>query len=272
MRKIKKQLVVHAFTPIAKPLNASIQKNSTMLLLGELPYVNGDKTFNTKFYYIKGIRGMLRHACMALAQECGIEVCHTSEKETFKDGTGLIPSGFHALGTCDPPCILRKIFGAFGEKSSINVLADPIASIKHKEYLTEVPVQKVHIASENRIALTYDGIAIQDFRESYFSGYFSFYIDVTKLTNTEIKFLMESLLYVEILGAGRASGYGRVTIFNFDLQKIETTRNVAEDNKGNYKIVEKATEKPISLSNIEDWRDSLNFSEQNEQNEETVTA
>jgi hypothetical protein len=243
-----------------------------MLLLGELPYVNGEKTFKTKFYYLKGLRGMLRHACMSLAQECGIEVCHTSEKETFKDGTKLIPQGFHVLGSCDPPCIIRKIFGAFGEKSSIDVLADPIASIKHKEYATEVPVQKVHISSENRIALTYDGIAIQDFRESYFSGYFSFFIDVTKLTNAEIKFLMEALLYVETLGAGRASGYGRVTIFNFDLQKIETTRTVAEDNEGNYKIVEETTETPISLSNIENWRDSLNFSEQNEQIEEKVTA
>ncbi len=61
MRKIKKQIVIHAFTPIAKPINASIQKNSSMLLLGKLPYTNSSKTFNTKFYYIKGIRGMLRH-------------------------------------------------------------------------------------------------------------------------------------------------------------------------------------------------------------------
>jgi len=269
MRKIKKQIVVHAFTPIAKPLNTTIQKNSAMLLLGELPYVNGEKTFSTKFYYIKGIRGMLRHACMALTRDCGIEVCHSSAKETFKDGAQLIPSGFHALGTCDPPCILRKIFGTFGEKSSVDVLADPIASIKHKEYTTEVPVQKVHIASENRIALTYDGVAIQDFRESYFSGYFSFFIDVTKLTNAEIKFLMEALLYVESLGSGRTSGYGRIKIFDCDLQKIETTRDIEEDSKGNYKIIEETTAKPISLSNIEDWRDSLNLSEKNE---EKVTA
>lgn len=259
MRKIKKQIVVHAFTPIAKPINASIQKNSSMLLLGKLPYVNGEKTFNTKFYYIKGIRGMLRHACMELAQDCNIEVCHSSEKTELKDGKSVLPQGFHALGTCDPPCILRTIFGTFREKSSIVVAADPIASIKHKDYSTIVPVQNVHIASENRIALAYDGIPIQDFRESYFSGFFSFQIDVTNLTDGEIKFLIEAMLYVEILGAGRSSGYGCVKILNIALQKVETIRRIEEDSEGNYKIIEETTETPLSLSKIEDWRTSLNL-------------
>lgn len=259
MRKIKKQIVVHAFTPIAKPINASIQKNSSMLLLGKLPYVNGEKTFNTKFYYIKGIRGMLRHACMELAQDCNIEVCHSSEKTELKDGKSVLPQGFHALGTCDPPCILRTIFGTFREKSSIVVAADPIASIKHKDYTTIVPVQNVHIASENRIALAYDGIPIQDFRESYFSGFFSFHIDVTNLTDGEIKFLIEAMLYVEILGAGRSSGYGCVKILNIALHKVETIRKVEEDKEGNYKIIEETTETPLSLSKIEDWRTSLNL-------------
>jgi len=87
---------------------------------------------------------------------------------------------------CDPPCMLRRIFGTFREDSRIIVSADPITSISHKEYTTDVPVQKVHIASENRIALSYDGIPIQDFRESYFSGYFTFSVDVTQLTKMKL--------------------------------------------------------------------------------------
>ena len=253
MKKKKKLVVVRAYTPIAKPINTSIQKNSTMLLLGEIPYENGSKTFNTKLYYIKGVRGMLRHACMRLAQDCGIEVCHSSEKTELKDGTKLVPSGFHPLGTCDPPCILRKIFGTFREESSIAVSADPITSIKHKEYTTDVSVQKVHIASENRIALAYDGIPIQDFRQSYFSGYFAFSIDVTKLTDEEIKFLMEALLYIETLGGGKNAGYGRVKVLDFELQKVEIERKTVRDN-GTYKVIEEMEAEPIELGNIEDWR------------------
>ncbi len=256
MKKTKKQLVVRAFTPIAKPLNASIQKNSTMLLLGEIPYINGEKTFNTKVYYIKGLRGMLRHAAMSLAQDCGIEVCHTSEKTELKDGTKLIPNGFHPFGACDTPCILRRIFGSFREESRISVYADPITSISHKEYNTDVAVQRVHILSENRIALSYEGIPIQDFRESYFSGYFTFSIDVTLLTKEEIKFLMESLLYIETLGGGKNAGYGQVKLLDFDLLKIEVIKTVKRNN-GIYKVNEEIEAESIEFDEIEDWRTIL---------------
>ena len=254
MKTTKKQIVVRAYTPIAKPLNASIQKNSTMLLLGEIPYVNGSKTFNTKVYYIKGLRGMLRHAAMALAHDCGIEVCHSSEKTELKDGTKLVPSGFHALSSCDPPCILRNIFGSFREESRISVSADPITSISHKDYITNVAVQKVHISSENRIVMSFDGIAIQDFRESYFSGYFTFSIDVTKLNDAEIKFLLESLLYIATLGGGKNAGYGQVKLLDFDLLKVEFTKTIKKDNES-YKFVEEA--EAIALDNIEDWRETI---------------
>ncbi|WP_287586422.1 RAMP superfamily CRISPR-associated protein [Candidatus Borrarchaeum sp.] len=256
MRKTKKLMMIHAYTPIAKPINTSVQKNSTMLLLGQIPYENGSKIFTTKLYYIKGLRGMLRHACMSLAQDCSIEVCHTSEKTELKDGTKVTPSGFHPLGECEPPCILKRIFGTFREESSISVLSDPIASIKHKEFTTEVPVQKVHIASEYRIAKSFTGIPIQDFKESYFSGYFSFCIDVTELTDYEIKFLMESLLYIETLGAGKRSGYGRIKIISFEFQKVEITRKIDREN-GSYKVVENESITPLELDDIESWRDSI---------------
>ncbi len=256
MKTTKKQIVVRAYTPIAKPLNASIQKNSTMLLLGEIPYVNGDKVFNTKVYYIKGLRGMLRHAAMKLAYDCGIEVCHTSEKTELKDGTKLMPVGFHVLGSCDPPCMLQRIFGSFHKESRISVSADPITSISHKDYETNVAVQKVHIASETRIALSFDGVPIQDFRQSYFSGYFTFSIDVTQLTDEEIKFLIESLLYIETLGGGKNAGYGQVKLLDFDLQNVDIEKKL-ERNDGIYKFSEKTKAESIALDNIEDWRETV---------------
>lgn len=256
MRKSKKQIVVRAFTPIAKPLNTSIQKNSTMLLLGEIPYTNGSKTFTTKLYYLKGLRGMLRHACMALARDRGIETCHSSEKTELKDGTKLISQGFHPLGACDPPCILRRIFGTFREKSRVSVSAEPITSINHQEYTVEIPVQKVHIASENRIALSYDRMPIQDFRESYFSGYFAFTIDVTQLAEDEIKFLLESLLYVEYYGGGRHAGYGHVKILEIEPQQIAIERKFDVKN-GILKVVEQEIATPLKFDNIDDWMDSL---------------
>jgi CRISPR/Cas system CSM-associated protein Csm3 (group 7 of RAMP superfamily) len=252
MKKTKKQIVVRAFTPIAKPLNTSIQKNSTMLLLGEIPYENGSKTFTTKLYYLKGLRGMLRHACMDLARDHGIEVCHSSEKTELKDGTKLIPQGFHPMSACDPPCILRRIFGTFREESRVNVSANPITSIGHKEYTTKIPIQKVHIASENRIALSYDRIPIQDFRESYFSGYFTFSIDVTRLTKGEIKFLLESLLYIEYYGGGKSAGYGKVKILDIEPQQLVIERNFDVEN-GTLKIDEQETATPLKLDNINSW-------------------
>ena len=258
MKKIKKQIVVRAFTPIAKPLNASIQKNSTMLLLGEIPYTNGSKTFTTKLYYLKGLRGMLRHACMDLARDHGIEICHSSEKTELKDGTKLVSQGFHPLGACDPPCILRRMFGTFREDSRIRVSADPITSIPHKDYTTEVNVQKVHISSENRIALSFDRIPIQDFRESYFSGYFTFTINVTQLTEDEIKFLVESLLYVEYYGGSRSAGYGHVKILSVQLQHIAIERKFESEN-GTLKVVEEEKVAPLELDTLDGWTESISL-------------
>jgi hypothetical protein len=255
MKITKKQIVVRAYTPIAKPANGSVQKNTTMLLLGNIPYENGSKTFNTKAYYLKGIRGMLRHACMELAHDYGIEVCHSSEKMELKDGTKLIPDGFHPLGACDPmnPCMLRKIFGTFREASRISVSADPIVRITHQEYTTEIPVQKVHIATENRIALSYDGIPIQDFRQSYFSGYFTFSIDVTQLTEDEITFLLESLLYIEHYGGGKNAGYGKITILDVEPQQIVIEKKLKPEN-GCLKVVEEKSTNGLELSNLKAWR------------------
>ncbi len=256
MKKTKKRIVVRAFTPIAKPINTIVQKNSTMLLLGEISYTNGSKTFNTKLYYLKGLRGMLRYACMGLAHDRDIEVCHSSEKTELKDGTKLIPQGFHPLGACGPPCVLRRIFGTFREESRIIVSADPITSISHKEHITEVSVQKVHIASENRIALSYDRIPIQDFRESYFSGYFTFSIDVTKLTDDEIKFLLESLLYIEYYGGGRTAGYGQVKILGVEPQQIVIERKFKSENE-TLKVLEEETVTPLELDDIDGWTESI---------------
>jgi len=253
MEKNKKRIVVRAFTPIAKPLNHSVQKTSTMLLLGYLPYKNGEKEHSTKAYFIKGVRGMLRHAAMSMARVCRIEVCHTSEKDQLKDGTMVIPVGFHALGACETPCIIRRIFGTFREESRIIVKSDPIVSIKHNSFEVGVPVQNVHISSEYRIAKAFDGTPIQDFRQAYFAGYFNFQIDVTQLDDDEIKFLLETLLYIETLGSGKNSGYGHIKVLDVELQEV-TIRKKLVANGEKYEVQDEEDVTPIILNNIEDWR------------------
>jgi hypothetical protein len=256
MKKTKKVIVVRCQTPIAKPTNTSIQKTSAMLLLGHLKYKNGTKDFNTKMYLLKGVRGMLRHAGMKLAKTCNMEVCHSSEKEALQDGTQLIPKGFHALGSCDPmnPCILRGIFGTFREESRIKASSDPLASIKHKEYTTEFPIQNVHIATEHRIALSFEGTPIQDFKQVYFAGTFTFQIDVSKLNEDEIKFLMESILYIDQLGGGKNTGYGQVTVLDFEYQELVIVRKAVKNGDKKFEITEEITTTQIDIDNIESWR------------------
>ena len=203
-------LKVFCYTPIAKPLNGSSPGSNTsyMLKLDSIPYKykgkNGKKekkannnkstknakntknaksTIGTKkakvmnesfvvLYMLKGIKGVLRRKIASICFEKGQEVCHSTDKETDKHGNKLIPEGFHQLGSCvdNGECILHQIFGSKGNEGIISVFADPIGKIDHKTAKIPERVQKVHIASENRINLSYTGKSIQDFNERYFSG------------------------------------------------------------------------------------------------------
>jgi len=234
VEKVYRRIRVEAYTPIAKPANGSVQKSKVLLKLAPITYRNNGKEHRVEAYLIKGLKGLLRHAAMECARSKGLEVCHTSDKTEDKQGNKLIPEGFHPLGSCYPQneCILHRIFGSMHVPSKIRVWANPVANIKHEEYEVSSPVNKMQVATENRIALSYGGTAIQDFRESYISGDFTFFIDITKLGEEEVQFLLESLLYVEGMGGGVNSGYGRIILRKIAVEEVKEIRRLIPNGNG----------------------------------------
>ncbi|MFW9916440.1 MAG: hypothetical protein ACFFGZ_12615 [Candidatus Thorarchaeota archaeon] len=222
----RKILKVTVFAPIAKPLNGSLPRSNTSFLLKlyELPYVYGrgpTKSNNkAKLYFLKGMRGAIRHAAMQVAHELGVEVCHTSDKETDKEKNPLIPDGFHPLGFCATnggSCLIHQIFGSRGHEGLISVFAYPITNLKHNTAQLPIPVQNVHMAIENRICKTFDGKSIQDFGEQYFSGEIIFEIDVSLCSPLQLGFLMQAVMGLERLGRGYNTGYGHIEVLEFQL-------------------------------------------------------
>ena len=94
-----KRLIITASTPIAKTGNGPAVggKVNNLLLLG-----NGSENGkdDSKRYLMKGIRGWINHAMIALAKEEGVEVCHTSDKTETQSGENLLPEGVHPKGKC----------------------------------------------------------------------------------------------------------------------------------------------------------------------------
>jgi len=142
------------------------------------------------------------------------------------------------LGTCkkDEECIIHQIFGSKGHEGLISVYAEPISSIIHKSAQPQSKIQNVHIATENRVCISFDGTSIQDFGERYFSGAFSFEIDVTRCNNEQLGLLIEAVLNLEKLGRGYNSGYGHIQIKQ--LQLLERTEMRKLVWKGDYFRVE----------------------------------
>lgn len=214
----------------------------------EYTYKHGKeiKTDRTQIYLIKGLRGALRHSAMSLLHEAGLEVCHSSDKETTQEGKSLISEGFHPLGACEKdPCILNRIFGWMRHQSRIAVYADPIESPKHKSFTAEVPLQPVHIATENRVALTFEHKAIQDFGERYFSGVFHFRVDVSSLEPEELGLVIQSAMTLHRLGRGFNAGYGYIKIQQLTLEQVTTERRLQWDDNGGFRVEESETRESL---------------------------
>ena len=249
----KKILKVKAYTNICKPLNGSLQssKTSHLLKLGtfDYQYKSGKeiKTSRATAYMIKGLRGGLRHQVMTNFNNRGIEVCHTSDKETDKQGNSFLPKGFHLQGSCldKKECMVHSVFGSKRHKSKIRVSAAPIANISHQTYQTRMKVQNVHISTETRVALTFGGKSIQDFGERYFAGEFEFEIDVSKCTKEETGMIIEAVMYMQKLGRGYNAGYGEVEIVSIKLVKEKTIRKSEVSTGGEFMIEEKREEEAI---------------------------
>ncbi|MHA1974640.1 MAG: RAMP superfamily CRISPR-associated protein [Candidatus Hodarchaeales archaeon] len=236
----RKVLKVRAYTPIAKPLNGSLPSSKTSHLLKlwtfDYEYKNGKdtKTGSATAYMIKGLRGSLRHQVMECCKKHGLEVCHTSDKKADQKGNSLLPEGFHLQGSCssENECLVHAVFGSKQHKSKIRISAKPIANITHKSFQTKTQFQNVHISTENRVTLTFDGRSIQDFGERYFSGEFEFEIDVTECTPKELGMLIEATMSMKKLGRGYNAGYGEVIIREMRLVELNSVigPKMTEDN------------------------------------------
>lgn len=272
--KSSKILKIFCYTPISKPLNGSLRQSNTSHLLRLCPVAythksrKSEKVAHTETYFIKGLRGALRHQVMQICVDQGLEVCHTSDKEADKHGNSFLPIGFHLTGACkaNGECIVHQIFGSKGNSSSISVYADPITSISQKSAKTDGNIQTVHIATENRIALTFNGKSIQQFGERYFSGEFSFEIDVTQCQPQQIGLLIQSVMNMKKLGRGFNSGYGRIQIKQFQLLHRSITR-VPEWKENSFIVKEEILENSLKkevLEAIQAWE--LYLQEENECN------
>jgi len=228
-----KRLVILLETPIAKTGNGPAVggKVNNLLLLGS---ENGNGK-DGKRYLVKGLRGWVNHAMMALAKEEGIEVCHSSDKTETQKGENLLPQGFHPSGKCYPDneCLKHRLMGSFQKQSKLRF--EPVIIISEAEKGESNGSQKVHIATENRTALMHQSkIAIQDFGERYFSGKITLTIEfLEELTKEELGFLLKALLYAPNirLGAAANNGAGKVTILQINLQEVVKTRTLDKQGK-----------------------------------------
>ena len=258
---------VYCYTNISKPLNGSLPRsnNSHLLRLNpvEYTYKNGkeEKKAKTETYWLKGLRGVIRHQVMKICHDNGLEICHTSDKETDKKGNRLLPEGFHLTGICkdDGECIVHQIFGSKGNPSKISVYADPITSINHASAKTPIQLQKVQIATENRMVQAFNGKTIQNFGERYFSGNFTFEVDVTECEERELGLLIEAIMNLQKLGGGFNSGYGRLQIKQFQLLKRSINRTPEWKNESfivKENIDEISEKKPV-IEALKSWKEYL---------------
>jgi hypothetical protein len=227
-------------------------------------YKNGKETKTAKVetYLIKGVRGAVRHQTMAICNDRGLEVCHSTDKEVDKSGNKLLPAGFHLLGNClnnGGPCIIHSIFGSKGHEGKISLTSLPIASIPHKTFKSDIELQKVQIATENRLCKTFTGKSVQDFGERYFSGQFTFEIDVTKCDETELGLLLNAAIKLDRLGRGYNSGYGHLKVLKFQLVKRKIKR-YPEWQDDSFVVKEDITEESLAqevIDALQDWEEYI---------------
>ncbi|MFX1534455.1 MAG: RAMP superfamily CRISPR-associated protein [Promethearchaeota archaeon] len=264
-------LKIKAYASICKPLNGSLPRSNQSHFLKLAPityrYKNGKDSKETEVtaYHIKGIRGAVRHAVMKICHAQGLEVCHTSDKEADSSGNSLIPAGFHLAGKCinganEDECIVHAIFGSKGHEGKIRVFIHPIANISHKTFETDFAVQNVQLATENRVCMSFDNKPVQDFKERYFSGEFTFEIDVTQLNTVERGLIIKSVIAIERLGRGFNAGYGHVKIQEFQLLK-RVIRRTTEWTDDKFTVKEEITEESLKqevLEAMEAWQQYLN--------------
>ncbi|MHA2033272.1 MAG: hypothetical protein ACW99Q_28205 [Candidatus Kariarchaeaceae archaeon] len=225
-RRLRDKIIlkVNCYTTIAKPLNGSLPRSngSNFLKLFPINYEYKDKGKTKEgsaiLYHLKGIRGAVRHVLSQILREYKLEICHTTDKTETRDGRNILPDGFHPLGSCNNTCLISQIFGLKSQEGLVSFFSLPIGYAKQNS-ADQSEFQRVHIATENRLNKTHDGISVQDFKETYFSGYFSFEIDVTDLNEIQRGLLYQAVMELERLGRGYNSGYGHIDVQSLQIVK-----------------------------------------------------
>ncbi len=237
-----KRIKITANTPIAKPGNGHISGGKINNLL--LTSNGSGEEKEGKTYLIKGLRGLLNHSMMAVAKQKGVEVCHSSNKEETQSGEKLLPEGFHPNGACHPEneCIRHRLMGSINKQSVVRF--EPVIITSANRNNKETTAQKMHIATEKRNSLVQGSKkAIQDFGERYVAGEFTLIIELLKeLSQEELGFLLQSILYMPELGFGGSvnNGAGKIILEEVALQEVIRTRTI---NKG--KVIEEEKERNL---------------------------
>ncbi|MFQ5980253.1 MAG: hypothetical protein ACE5OZ_19130 [Candidatus Heimdallarchaeota archaeon] len=123
------------------------------------------------------------------------------------------------------PCLLYDIFGDLLQESKLSVYADPIAACNHKTFkgFTD-PVQRVYFATHNRVKMTNSRKSVQNFNESYFSGWFQLNVYVTDLTLVQLGLVIEAARLFKRYGRGWTAGFGHLK-----QRKIRLVKLVAQE-------------------------------------------
>lgn len=240
-----KRIKITAKTAIAKPGNGQMGGGNTKNLL----LVHNGQGYGKqgKRYLVKGLRGLLNHAMMEVAKLQGIEVCHSSDKVESQSGEKFLPEGYHPIGSCypDKECIRHKLMGSMKKQSVLRF--DPVVIVSDNIKGEFKDAQKIHIATDNRNALVQGTKrSIQDFRERYIAGQFTFEIEILKeLTVDELGFLLKGILYMPELrwGAAANNGSGKLELEEVILQEVMRTRTINEG-----KVIEEEQERNL-------WKD-----------------
>jgi hypothetical protein len=267
--KSEQVLKVTAYAHVVKTLNGSApsSSHSYFLLLQPVEYSyqgyqgSGDnrkpviKYDTAKVYSLKGVKGAIRHASMKVATKYGLEMCHTSDKVEDKKKKGLIPEGFHPLGSCQEngECLIHQVYGSKGKQSLFAVKALPITQINESTAEIPIQVQNVIFKKENRVCLSYDKKSIQDFSESYFSGRFTFELTkLDQLSPLQLGFMLQSIAHLEQMGRGETANYGKIEILNVELVERTKTKKLTQKN-GHFIFEDVTTEKTLTQPVEEAW-------------------
>jgi hypothetical protein len=93
--------------------------------------------------------------------------------------------------------------------------------------------------------MAFEGKSVQNFSERYFAGDFEFEIDVSKCAAEEIGMIIEAVIYMQKLGGGYNSGYGKLRVKNLKLVKSEITRKPIITRNEDFIIKEQIIEEAI---------------------------